>query len=66
MLVLEIEASKPPSGVEVARQHINRVLRPEDEIPVYDQEQESEPDDLPPRLDQVKVTKKKGKKDYIC
>ena len=46
MLVLEIEASKPPSGVEVARQHIKRVLRSEDEIQAYDKEQESEPDDL--------------------
>ena len=34
-------------------------------MPAYDREQEFKPEDLPPRLDQAKAAKEKGKKDYV-
>ena len=51
--------------LEVARSHIKKVLRPDDEAPAYDREQDSEPEDLPPTEAGKKADKKKGKKDYV-
>ena len=51
--------------LDVARSHIKKVLRPDDESPAYDREIDSEPEDLPPTQAAAKQAKKKGKKDYV-
>ena len=56
-------SDQPP--LSVARTHMKKVLRPDDESPAYDREQESEPEDLAPTQAARKAGAKKGKKDFV-